>query len=60
MKECKPQDTPIVTRQVNNRELRRNLDENDENLERKSIPYREAIEVYFICMEPQDLTLLFL
>lgn len=48
MKECNPQSTPMVTRQVENRNKRKKLEEIESNTESKGIqikkvPYREAI-----------------
>lgn len=43
MKDCKPQSTPMVTRQVSNRNKRIKLEEFENKSETKKIPYREAI-----------------
>lgn len=47
MKDCKPQSTPMITRQVDNRNKKKKLEENENsesNLEvMKAVPYREAI-----------------
>ena len=44
MNECKPQSTPMVTRQVENRNKRFKTDTNSEKInEIKKVPYREAI-----------------
>ena len=48
MKDCKPQSTPMVTRQVNNRSEKRKIEESEINSdlqaeEIKRVPYKEAI-----------------
>ena len=45
MKDCKPQNTPMITRQVSNRNKRSKIEEEFENKksEKKRVPYREAI-----------------
>ena len=45
MNDCKAQRTPMVTRQVKNKELRNeeNLDKLDDKLHKTKAPYREAI-----------------
>ena len=61
MKDCKPQSTPMVTRQVNNRSKKRKIEDSEikSDLQKKlrEYPIKKPLEIQCICQTPLVLTL---